>query len=204
MCLRGSRGDLKPLPGVCRQDSKLHAAQQDALGHRTVAFDCSDSSVLFICTKCKCHSSGASVRGLGGICKPSPSRAARYGWKALEKGNHPHYSESKHGVTVDTGRLMQCFNTFAPEEAASGPASCSRELGRQAEPGDQLARVRRQLPPEEEAVRSSAAAPGGSLGACAGEPGDQAELVDPLSQLRRRQIDEEEEDAIQFLSEGSD
>ncbi len=63
VCLRGKRSQSRPLPGVCSQVSRLHASSQDALEHRTIAFDCSDGSVLFICTRCKAHSNGAPVRG---------------------------------------------------------------------------------------------------------------------------------------------
>merc|ERR1712194_908755 len=101
----------RPAPGKCAVFSQLHAARQDQLEHHTILFDCSDGSVLFICTRCKCHSSGASVRGLGKRCSPPPSRAARYGWEALCTGWHPHYSKQKLGVTVDTNNLMPCFNT---------------------------------------------------------------------------------------------
>ena len=130
-CLRGCRSILKPSPGSCPRDSLVHAAHQDSLGHRTVAFPTSDGAVLFICLKCKCHSSGGQIRGLAQKCL-KPSRAGRYGWDYVCKGLHPQYKQRKAGVHVLTEDLIPCFNAAgmlaaddAPSSAASVPAARS-------------------------------------------------------------------------------
>ena len=52
VCLRGTRALCLPPPGTCSGRSKLDEGRLAALGHRVLAFDCSDRSVLFICVSC--------------------------------------------------------------------------------------------------------------------------------------------------------
>ena len=127
VCLRGRRSEHRPAPGACPQDSPLHAAHQDAFEHRTIAFDCSDGSVLFVCIRCKCYSSGASIRGLASKCLPPPTRAVKYGWNLVCNDNTQIMPCVKRAFrlaqatscTVSTP-LLVCWN-----EVSAGPPPAS-------------------------------------------------------------------------------
>lgn len=105
--LLGKRSPQEPPPGRCSNRSKLDDKVLQSLGHRVIAFNCSDGSVLFICVRCKCHSTGSRVEGLGERCEGKPSRRAGTGWNYLCRGQHPH--EKRRPVTVSIDDVLELF-----------------------------------------------------------------------------------------------
>eukprot|EP00959_Pyramimonas_sp_CCMP1952_P378203 7922592-Pyramimonas_sp.AAC.1 len=53
VCLRVSRALSNPLGGPCPGQSRLDQGQLERLGHRVIAFPCSDGGHLFLCMSCK-------------------------------------------------------------------------------------------------------------------------------------------------------
>ena len=106
-CLLGKRSPQEPPPGVCSNRSKLDDNVIQRIGHSVIAFPCSDGSVLFICLRCKYHSSGGMIKGLGEMCEGKPSRHAGTGWRLLCRGMHPHPRRSH--VTVSIDNVLELF-----------------------------------------------------------------------------------------------
>ena len=117
VCLLGSRCADFPAPGVCPGCSKLDEGVLLGLGHKVLAFPCSDGSHLFVCMRCRFHSTGARIDGLGKLCNGSPSRHAEYAWRDLyNKGEHPN--PRRKSVVVDVSAVTGLFGSAARSQAA--------------------------------------------------------------------------------------
>merc|ERR1712194_864987 len=60
-CLRTKRNPshVCPPPGRCSATPRIDVQKLRDLNHKCVIFDCSNDSLIVVCTQCKCYTSGA-------------------------------------------------------------------------------------------------------------------------------------------------
>ena len=87
VCLLGSRAKCPP-SGDCPGQSRLDQGVLLELGHKVLAFPCSNGSHLFVCLHCKFYSSGAQVKKLGQPCG-KPTVTSIRNMRRLKQGRHP-------------------------------------------------------------------------------------------------------------------
>jgi len=109
--------------GKCAGVCPLGAQTTAALGHRVLAFACSDQSVLAVCLHCKRHSAGGRKSGL--LSKYShPVATAREVMTALGQGRHPKPKLSQKGLTGEAFDMTDDEEDEPEDRRSSTHCSC--------------------------------------------------------------------------------